>query len=66
MSASLTVLGVQTHRRFRITLFIRTKNNMRIFGVMPFIELQTTLKQQLNSEKNMKIRWTAKRVILLG
>ena len=26
--------------RFRITLFIRTKHNMRIFGVIPFIHLQ--------------------------
>ena len=32
--------GIQTHTRFRIMLFIRTKHNMRVFGVMPFIKLQ--------------------------
>ena len=26
--------------RFKITLFIRTKHSMRIFGVIPFIRLQ--------------------------
>ena len=31
---------IQTHERFVITLFIRTKNNMLIFGVIPFIKLQ--------------------------
>ena len=35
---------IQTHKRFRRTLFIRTKHNKRIFGVIPFIKLQTTLK----------------------
>jgi len=32
-------------------LFISTKYNKQIFGVIPFIKLQTTLKQQLNGEK---------------
>ena len=32
-------------------LFIRTKHIVQIFGVIPFIKLQTTLKQQLNSEE---------------
>ena len=27
-------------KRFKITLFIRTKHNMQIFGVIPFIKLQ--------------------------
>ena len=31
---------IQTHKRFKITLFIRTKHNMRIFWVIPFIKLQ--------------------------
>ena len=31
---------VLKHKRFRRTLFIRTKRNMRIFGVSPFIKLQ--------------------------
>ena len=30
----------QTHERFRRMLFIRTKHNMRIVGVIPFIKLQ--------------------------
>ena len=29
----------KTHKRFKITLFIKTKHNMQIFGVIPFIEL---------------------------
>ena len=32
---------IQTHKRFRITLLIRTKHNKRIFGVSPFIKLQS-------------------------
>ena len=31
---------VQTHKRFKIMLFIRTKHNMRIFGITLFIKLQ--------------------------
>ena len=31
---------IQTHKMFKRTLFIRTKYNMRIVGVIPFIELQ--------------------------
>ena len=31
---------IQSHRRFKRTLFIRTKHHMQIFGVMPFIKLQ--------------------------
>ena len=31
---------IQTHKRFKIRLFIRTKHNMRIFGTIPFIKLQ--------------------------
>ena len=33
---------------------------MRIFGVIPFIKYKTTLKQQLNGEKQWKMRWRAK------
>ena len=33
-------IEIQTHKRFKRTLFIRTKHNMRIFGLIPFIELQ--------------------------
>ena len=31
---------IQTHKKFKGTLFIRTKHNKRIFGVIPFIKLQ--------------------------
>ena len=31
---------IQTHNRFKRTLCIRSKYNMRIFGVIPFIKLQ--------------------------
>ena len=31
---------IQTHQRFKRTLFIKTKHNMRIFGVINFIKLQ--------------------------
>ena len=32
---------IQTYERFKRTLFIRIKDNMRLFGVIPFIKLQT-------------------------
>ena len=32
--------AIQTPQRFKRTLFIRTKHNTRIFGVIPFIKLQ--------------------------
>ena len=32
--------NIQTHKRLKRTLFIRTKHNMQIFGVIPFIKLQ--------------------------
>ena len=31
---------IQTQKRLKRTLFIRTKHNMQIFGVIPFIVLQ--------------------------
>ena len=31
---------IQTHKRFKRMLFIRTKHNMRILGVIPFTKLQ--------------------------
>ena len=34
------VYEIQTHKRFRKTLFIRTKHNMWIFRVIPFVKLQ--------------------------
>ena len=43
---------IKTHKRFKITLFIRTKRNMRVFGVIsPLSSHKMTLKQQLNGEK---------------
>ena len=32
--------SIETRKRFKITLFIRTKHDMRIFWVTPFIKLQ--------------------------
>ena len=31
---------IQTHKKFERTLFIRTKHNLQIFGVIPFNKLQ--------------------------
>ena len=31
---------IQTHKRFKGTLFIRTKPNIQILGVIPFMKLQ--------------------------
>ena len=31
---------IQTQKGFKITLFISTKHNLRIFGLIPFIKLQ--------------------------
>ena len=33
-------ISIQTHERFKSTLFIRTKHSMRIFGLIPFTKLQ--------------------------
>ena len=52
----LYVNKTQTHKRFRRTLFIRTKHNIQIFGVIPFIKLQ-------NKVKWWKMRWRAKPLI---
>ena len=57
---------VQTHKRFKRTLFIRTKYNMRIFGVIPLSSYKTTLQQQLNGEKRLEMRWRAKPLICFG
>ena len=34
------VSKTQTHKRFNIRLFVRTKHNIRFFGVIPFVKLQ--------------------------
>ena len=31
---------IQAHERFKRTLFIRTRQNQQIFGLVPFIKLQ--------------------------
>ena len=53
MSASVLKQG--PHERFKRTLFIRTKHNMRILGSFPVSSYKTTLKQRLKGEK----RWHA-------
>ena len=37
----------QTHKTFKRTLFIGTNNNMQIFGVIPFIQLNALINDQL-------------------
>ena len=37
---------IQTHKRFKRTLFIRTKHNMQMFQVIPFIKLQNDKEQK--------------------
>ena len=54
--AALSVTS-KTHKRFKGTLFISTRNNVRIFGVIPFIKLQNdinseTVKNDENGELN--------------
>ena len=48
----MIIWKIQIRKRFRITLFITTNHNIRIFGVIPLVKLQnyksTTVK---NSEK---------------
>ena len=36
----LEPVTLKTHERFKRKLFIRTKQNVQIFGVIPFIKLQ--------------------------
>ena len=36
---SLSCNMIQTHKRFKRTLFVRTEHNVRMFGVTPFIKL---------------------------
>jgi len=58
------IIFIQTNKRFKRTLFIRIKHNMRILGAIPFIKLQNdTLTQQLNGEKRWKMRCRAKTLI---
>ena len=43
---------IQTRERFKTALFIRTKHNLQIFGVIPLSCCKTTLKQPSNGDKN--------------
>ena len=45
---------IQTHKRLKRTLFIRTKHNMRMFGVIPFIKLQNDTSTTVKGWKTMK------------
>ena len=51
---TLRIIMIRTLKRFKGMLFIRTKHSMRIFGVISFIKIQTTLKQQLYCKKKKK------------
>ena len=41
---------IQKHKRLKVMLFIRTKNNLRIFGAIPFNKLKTYTETK-NDEK---------------
>ena len=55
---------IQIQERLKRMSFIRTKHNMRIFGVIPFIKLQYDASKPLNGEERRKMRWRAKPVHL--
>ena len=40
---------IQTHRRFKRMLFIRTKHNMQIFSIIPFIKPQNDISTNMNT-----------------
>ena len=46
---------IQTQKRFKRTLFIRTEHNLQTFGIIPLIKLhndtETTVKRWKNDEK---------------
>ena len=46
-------IKIQTHKKFKGTLFIRTKHSMRIFGVIPFIKLQNDTSATVKVCKTM-------------
>ena len=53
-------IQIQTHKRFKRTLFIKTKTQSADFqGKSPLSSYKTTLKQQLNGEKQWK-KWDGK------
>ena len=47
-------IQMQIHKRFKRTLLIRIKPNMRIFGVIPFIKLQNDTYTTIKQWKTMK------------
>ena len=53
-------------KQVHITQFIRTKHNMRIFGLIPLSSYKTILKQQLNGEKRWQLWRRANPLISLG
>ena len=51
----IIIIKVQIRKRLKRTLFIRTKHDMRIFGVIPFIGLQNYTQTAVKRRKTMKI-----------
>ena len=45
---------IQTHKSLKRTLFIRTKHNIRIFGVISFIKLQNDTYTRIKRLKTME------------
>ena len=53
MTYMMTVYKIQTHERFKRTLFIRTRQNQQIVGVIPFVELQNDILPNTGQENNI-------------
>ena len=48
-------IKIQTHKRFKRTLFIRTRQNQLIFGEIPFVKLQNDTLTTAKRSKTTKI-----------
>jgi len=65
MNFRLSLL-IQTHKRFKRTLFIRTRQPAN-FRYNPLYEAtKRQLNKQINGEKRLKMRWKAKPFICFG
>ena len=53
-----------THNKFKRKPFIRTKHDMRIFGVIPLPSYKTVLERLLNAEKRRQMRWRAIKTLI--
>ena len=49
----LHVDEIPTHKRFKRTLFIRTRQNMHIFGVISFVKLKDDISELINAQESL-------------